>query len=51
MSEKEIIEDLEEQIHINSIICSKKAKFYNIGARCLLIDLILWFICMSFGLI
>lgn len=51
MSEKDIIEDLEEQIHTNSLICSKKAKYYNIGVKCLVVYLILWFICMSFGLI
>ena len=51
MSEKDIIEDLEEQIHTNSLICSKKAKYYNIGVKCLVVYLILWFICMSFRLI
>lgn len=29
MDEKEMIDDLEEQIHTNSKICSLKAKWYN----------------------
>jgi hypothetical protein len=51
MSEQEIIEDLEEQIHTNSMICSKKVKCYNIGIRFFMATIILWFICMTFRLI
>ncbi|MBU5294443.1 hypothetical protein KQH90_10420 [Anaerosalibacter bizertensis] len=51
MSQQEILEDLEEQIHINSMICNKKVKYYNIGIRFLVATIILWFICMAFTLI
>lgn len=51
INEKEIIDDLEEQIHINSKICSLKAKWYNKGIKFLLITVILWFLCMIFQLI
>ena len=33
MDEKEMIDDLEEQIHTNSKICSLKAKWYNRGNK------------------
>ena len=46
-----IIEDLQEQIHTNSKICTKKVKFYNIGSKLLLITILLWFVCMSFRLL
>ena len=51
MEENEIIEDLKEQIHTNSRICSLKAKWYNRGIKFLLITVILWFVCMVFQLI
>lgn len=51
MEENEIIEDLKEQIHTNSRICSLKAKWYNRGIKFLLTTVILWFICMVFQLI
>ena len=51
MDEKEMIDDLEEQIHTNSKICSLKAKWYNEGIKFLLATVILWFVCMIFQLI
>lgn len=51
MSEQDIIEDLEEQIHTNSMICNKKSKFYNIGIKFMITNIILWFICVTFRLI
>lgn len=51
ITEEEVIKDLEEQIYINSKICSQKAKWYNIGVKLLGITIVLWFICMTFGLI
>lgn len=51
MDEKEMIDDLEEQIHTNSKICSLKAKWYNMGIKFLLLTVILWFVCMIFQLI
>lgn len=51
MNEKNIIEDLQEQIHINSRICSRKIKFYNLGIKFFIIGIILWFVCMSFKLL
>lgn len=51
MSEQDIIKDLEEQIHTNSMICSKKAKCYNMGIEFLMVNIILSFICMAFRLI
>ena len=48
---KEMIDDLEEQIHTNSKICSLKAKWYNMGIKFLLLTVILWFVCMIFQLI
>ena len=48
---KDIINDLEEQIHTNSVLCSLKAKWYNRGMKYLLATVILWFICMIFQLI
>ena len=51
MNEREIVDDLEEQIHTNSKICSLKAKWYNKGIKFLLVTVILWFVCMIFQLI
>ena len=51
MNQQEILEDLGEQIHINSMICNKKAKYYNKGMKFLMATIVIWFICMSFRLI
>lgn len=51
MSEQELIEDIEEQIHTNSMICSKKVKCYNIGIKFLVTNIVLSFICVTFRLI
>ena len=51
ITEEEVIKDLEEQIYINSKICSQKAKWYNIGVKLLAITIILWFISMTLSLI
>ena len=51
LTEAQLLEDLEEQIHANSKICSKKAKWYNKGIKLLVSTIILWFICMTFQLI
>lgn len=51
MSEQEVLEDLLEQIHTNSMICNKKAKYYNRGIKFLVATIVLWFICMVFRLI
>ena len=51
MNNQDIIDDLEEQIHTNSLLCSLKAKWYNKGMKCLLAAVALWFICMIFQLI
>lgn len=51
MDEKELIIDLEKQIHTNSKICSLKAKWYNKGTRALLFTIVLWFVCMVFQLL
>lgn len=48
---QQMIKDLNEQIHTNSMICNKKAKCYNIATKFLLSTIVLWFICMMFGLI
>lgn len=51
INQQEILEDLKEQIHTNSMICNKKARYYNTGIRFLLVTVILWFICTVFRLI
>lgn len=51
MNEQDMIEDLEEQIHTISMICSKKAKCYNMAIKFLMVNVILWFICVAFRLI
>ena len=51
ITEQELIEDLEEQIHTNSKICIQKAKWYNMGIKFLLGTVILWFVCMVFRMI
>ena len=51
MSENAILEDLEEQIHTNSKICTKKVVWYNRGIKLLLITVALWFICCIFQIL
>ena len=51
IEEKGLIDDLVEQIHTNSKICSLKAKWYNKGIKFLLLTVVLWFVCMIFQLI
>lgn len=51
VTEPELIEDLEEQIHTNSKICNQKVKYYNIGMYLLLGTVVLWFVCMVFRMI
>ena len=51
ITEQDLIDDLEEQIHTNSRICNQKAKWYNNGIKFLLITILLWFICMAFRMI
>ena len=51
IAENELVEQLEEQIHTNSRICSQKAKWYNTGIKLLLATIVLWFVCMTFRLI
>ncbi len=51
ITDQQIIEDLVEQIHMNSKICSKKAQWYNLGVKFLVATILLWFICMTFRLI
>ena len=51
MNVNSIVEELQEQIHTNSKICSKKVKFYNRGNKALLLTIIVWFVCMSFRLL
>lgn len=51
LTESELVKDIEEQIHTNSKICNLKATWYNRGIKVLLVTIVLWFICMSFGLI
>lgn len=51
ITESQLIEDLEEQIHTNSIICTQKVIWYNRGIKFLLVTVILWFLCMCFKLI
>lgn len=51
IEEKGLIDDLVEQIHTSSKICSSKAKWYNKGIKFLLLTVVLWFVCMIFQLI
>ena len=45
-SEDELIKDVLEQIHTNSIICTKKSGNYNKGVWCALTGTFLYVICM-----
>ncbi len=51
LTENELVNDIEEQIHTNSKICNQKTVWYNRGIKVLLVTIVLWFVCMSFGLI
>ena len=51
LTEQEFIEDLEEQIHTNSRICTLKASYYNKGIKSLIATIGFWFVCMIFQLI
>lgn len=51
LSEKGYVEELLEQIHTNSCICSKKVKLYNYGIKGLFVTVILCFICIVFQLL
>lgn len=51
LTEQELIEDLEEQIHTNSRICSLKVSNYNKGLKSLIVTIVFWFVCMIFQLI
>lgn len=51
ITEKEMIEDLKEQVFINSKICTQKTQLYNIGMKLLVATVVLWFFCTAFGLI
>ena len=41
------LEDIVEQIHINSEICTKKSKLYNIGIKTTFVETILYVACMA----
>ena len=41
------LEDIVEQIHINSEICTKKSKLYNIGIKTTFVATILYVACMA----
>lgn len=51
MVDKDIIIDLEEQIHTNSKICTLKAKYYKRGMQALFVTALLWFACKIFRLL
>ena len=48
ISEGEIIKELQEQIHTNSKICTRKAQWFNRGIIHLMLTVVLWFICIVF---
>ncbi len=47
-SESNILDDLLEQIHVNSQICIRKSKWYNRGNGFLIATIILWFLVAVF---
>lgn len=51
MTDKDIISDLEEQIHTNSKICALKARYYKRGMQTLFATVLLWFACKVFRLL
>ena len=48
ITEKKLMEDLEEQIHTNSRICNQKIKWYNNGIKFLMATIVIWFVCITF---
>jgi hypothetical protein len=51
MTDKDMLSDLEEQIHTNSKICTLKAKYYKKGIQALFVTVLLWFACKIFRLL
>ena len=51
MTEKDMLSDLEEQIHTNSKICTLKAKYYKKGTQALFATVLLWSACKIFRLL
>ena len=51
ISKEELLIDLKSQVHINSKICTKKARFYNKGIALLIATIVLLFINKMLGLI
>jgi hypothetical protein len=51
MTDRDILQDILEQVHTNSKICTKKFKLYNYGIYFLIASTFLCFICMIFQLI
>lgn len=49
-SESKMMDDLLEQIHVNSKICVKKSKWYNLGSGFLIATVALWFLVAVFKL-
>ena len=47
-SESKMLDDLLEQIHVNSQICIRKSKWYNRGNGCLIGTVVLWFLVAIF---
>ena len=45
-TEEELIKDVLEQIHTNSLICTKKSRYYNVGVRVTFIATVLYVVCM-----
>ena len=51
ITDEQLLEEVEEQIHTNSKICTLKSKWYNRGIKFLAVTIVLWFVCMVFQLI
>lgn len=51
VTDERLLADLQSQIWINSKICSKKAKWFNIGLYCFFIAMVLYFICAGFQIL
>lgn len=47
---KDVLDDLEEQIHTTAKICMLKSKWHNRGIQALLVTAVLWFVGMLFNL-
>ncbi len=47
-SDSKMLDDLLEQIHINSQICVRKSKWYNLGNGFLIATVVLWFLIAVF---